>query len=121
MHKKIFLVGTFLTAFAGIMFLIGMIGSSFATDNQGSPGSATYWKYEGEKGAYYAIAAVGLLFSFFGIPILIIGGLLKSKEQTQLTSQQHHISLDRHCPNCGRPIPLDARICPYCKKDFEQK
>lgn len=24
----------------------------------------------------------------------------------------------RMCPNCGRPIPMDAQICPYCGKDF---
>ena len=27
---------------------------------------------------------------------------------------------DRRCPNCGRSIPVDARICPYCNKNFEQ-
>jgi len=27
---------------------------------------------------------------------------------------------DRKCPNCGRAIPLDARTCPYCGKNFEQ-
>lgn len=25
----------------------------------------------------------------------------------------------RMCPNCGRPIPMDANICPYCGKKFE--
>jgi len=24
----------------------------------------------------------------------------------------------RICPNCGRPIPMDALICPYCEKRF---
>ena len=27
---------------------------------------------------------------------------------------------DRRCPDCGRVIPFDAKICPYCKKDFEE-
>ena len=27
---------------------------------------------------------------------------------------------DRKCPNCGRGIPMDARTCPYCGKNFEQ-
>ena len=27
---------------------------------------------------------------------------------------------DRRCPNCGRAIPFDAIICPYCKRDFEK-
>jgi predicted nucleic acid-binding Zn ribbon protein len=26
----------------------------------------------------------------------------------------------RHCPNCGRAIPEDARSCPYCNKKFEE-
>lgn len=26
----------------------------------------------------------------------------------------------RHCPNCGRAIPEDARTCPYCGKKFEE-
>ena len=26
----------------------------------------------------------------------------------------------RHCPNCGRGIPEDARSCPYCNKKFEE-
>jgi len=24
----------------------------------------------------------------------------------------------RRCPNCGRVIPEDARICPYCERFF---
>lgn len=27
----------------------------------------------------------------------------------------------RMCPNCGRPIPMDAQVCPYCGKDFRQQ
>jgi len=26
--------------------------------------------------------------------------------------------VNRNCPNCGRPIPEDAGICPYCGKKF---
>jgi len=27
---------------------------------------------------------------------------------------------DRRCVKCGRVIPMDARICPYCKYDYEE-
>jgi uncharacterized membrane protein len=27
----------------------------------------------------------------------------------------------RICPACGRPIPMDAQVCPYCGKDFRQQ
>jgi len=26
---------------------------------------------------------------------------------------------ERRCPGCGRVIPDDARVCPYCGKNFE--
>jgi len=26
---------------------------------------------------------------------------------------------DRRCPNCGRGIPDDANVCPYCQKQFD--
>jgi len=29
-------------------------------------------------------------------------------------------SVDRRCPNCGRIIPFDSIICPYCGKRFDQ-
>jgi len=29
-------------------------------------------------------------------------------------------SSERRCPNCGRIIPDDARVCPYCSKKFEE-
>ena len=28
-------------------------------------------------------------------------------------------SNERRCPNCGRNIPFDSRICPYCGKKFD--
>lgn len=27
---------------------------------------------------------------------------------------------DRRCPECGRGIPFDAKICPYCGKKFKE-
>jgi hypothetical protein len=27
----------------------------------------------------------------------------------------------RYCTNCGREIPFDANVCPYCGKDFRVK
>ena len=34
--------------------------------------------------------------------------------------QQQGPGTGRMCPNCGRPIPMDAQVCPYCGKDFRQ-
>lgn len=35
--------------------------------------------------------------------------------------QQQQQAAGRMCTNCGRPIPMDAQVCPYCGKNFQQK
>ena len=35
--------------------------------------------------------------------------------------QQQQQAGGRMCTNCGRPIPMDAQVCPYCGKNFQQK
>ncbi len=41
--------------------------------------------------------------------------IAEAQSQTSSEKPQH----DRYCPKCGRSIPFDAVICPYCKKEFE--
>jgi len=45
-------------------------------------------------------------------PAAIIYFFMKYEEVLQNNQQ------NRVCPNCGRAIPFDANICPYCKHDF---
>jgi predicted amidophosphoribosyltransferase len=39
--------------------------------------------------------------------IRIFGGFLKKRD-------------DRYCPKCGREIPFDVKVCPYCGKKFKE-
>jgi len=32
--------------------------------------------------------------------------------------QQQQQGQGRVCPSCGRPIPMDAQVCPYCANKF---
>jgi len=74
------------------------------------------WVYKdaekrGSSGALWLI--IVLLTGIIGIIIWLlvrppIGGT--KKEETS----------ERRCPGCGRVIPMDARICPYCGKKFEE-
>ena len=72
-----------------------------------------------------------LTFISFGIgiictwPLLLIGfllfivGIAKGEKQTNIIQPtKQNLETDRHCPNCGKAIPSDARICPYCEKKF---
>ena len=77
------------------------------------------WVYKdaekrGSSGALWLIIVI--ITGIIGLIIWLvvrppIGG--KKTEDTTSTGGD-----DRRCPNCGRVIPLDANVCPYCGKDF---
>lgn len=55
--------------------------------------------------------------------IIFILGLVASPGEIKFTQQpiekKEKPEKSRYCPECGRSIPFDAKICPYCKKDFK--
>jgi len=51
--------------------------------------------------------------------IVIITGLLGLIIWLVVRGEKEKSS--RHCPNCGRGIPEDARVCPYCNKKFDEQ
>jgi hypothetical protein len=112
MRRNIVIIGIIISAIAFCMFIFGVSAHGAAKYNQNiDPTHAS--DYNTQIFIYNLLADLGFILMFIGIPTAIIGLVLKSKEQKQISS-------DRHCPNCGRVIPIDARICPYCKKDFEK-
>ena len=56
----------------------------------------------------YIIGALGVLLIFISVPMILIGLVLKSEKQQKVVS-------GRRCPKCGREIPFDAVVCPYCQ------
>jgi predicted nucleic acid-binding Zn ribbon protein len=69
------------------------------------------------------VAVYFLLFLIVGIimPYVVQSELNKLSDNPNLINalpQQY--SSGRICPNCGRPIPMDSQVCPYCGKDFRQ-
>ena len=73
------------------------------------------WVYKdaekrGKSGALWLIIVI--LLGFIGIIIWLIVRPPIGGEKTAESG--------RRCPNCGRPIPMDARVCPYCGKKFEE-
>jgi len=62
------------------------------------------------------------LLQTIGVILLITGGIVTiigiiSKEKNIIPIQSPR---DRTCLKCGKTIPFDASICPYCKYDFKQ-
>ena len=50
----------------------------------------------------------------------IIGLIIWLVIRPPIGGEKSAAASDRKCPNCGRPIPMDARACPYCAKKFEE-
>jgi hypothetical protein len=69
------------------------------------------------------IVIFGPLFLILLILFLLIVAILfryKQLYQKTVNIQQNNIyTRGRLCTNCGRPIPFDALLCPYCGKKFK--
>jgi protein-S-isoprenylcysteine O-methyltransferase Ste14 len=100
MKQEEVIIGVILIAVGAILFFMGQsMDNSFLYSNPGP------------------------IMKLFGAVLLIVGFIVSiigatEKDTQKKTVQQPRV---RFCPACGRSIPFDARICPYCKKDFEQK
>lgn len=84
---------------------------------------ACIWIYKdaekrGKSGAVWVLLLIvaSLFFSFIGFVIVIVVWLATRPPIGETKGQTGRI-----CPNCGRPIPMDAQVCPYCGKDFRQQ
>jgi len=85
---------------------------------------ACIWIYKdaekrGKSGGLWVLILIiaSLFLSFLGLIIVIIVWLVIRPPiggEPKKTA-----STERRCPNCGRVIPDDARVCPYCSKKFD--
>ncbi len=73
------------------------------------------WMYKdaekrGKSGALWLI--IGLILGIIGLIVwLIVRPEIGEKKEEQ--------GGERYCPDCGRSIPIDATVCPYCGTRLE--
>ena len=48
----------------------------------------------------------------------IIGLIIWLIVRPPVGGKKESMASDRRCPECGRTIPEDAKVCPYCGKKF---
>jgi len=88
-------------------------------------------------GVIFIVVGVALTFVTFGIGIicawplivvglilLLIGAVLPPDGRPVVIHQPPPSEASRnkrYCTNCGREIPFDSNVCPYCGKDFRSK
>ena len=63
----------------------------------------------------------GILWLLIVFVLGIIGFIIWLVVRPPIGGEKAQQASGRNCPNCGRPIPMDAQVCPYCGKDFRQK
>lgn len=98
------------------IYLAGMLGEIFGSISSiNNTTSITFMQNTGGIGILGIIPSILFIYAFY-IPYKRIkdGELVP-----QLETQAYSAYSGRICPNCGRPIPMDANICPYCGKNFE--
>jgi len=71
----------------------------------------------------FGIVCTGPLF-LIGFIIFVIGFFISEEIKREVhhyykTQPTPPTSSNRYCPNCGRSIPFDAAICPYCGLKFQ--
>ena len=64
------------------------------------------------------ILIIAGIIIFILIVAWLIGGGRKKTEIHYIQQQPQQDTAIRYCPNCGRGIPFDVKICPYCEKRF---
>jgi len=75
--------------------------------------AAAYWAYkDAKKRGVEHPGLWGVVVFFAGLIGIIIYLVLRNNLKPS--------TLNRFCTSCGRIIPFDANICPYCGKKFEK-
>jgi energy-coupling factor transporter transmembrane protein EcfT len=87
-QRNIFIIGIIVSIIAIFTLFVGVTAKDYALD---------------------VIGGLGFMLLFLGLPIAIIGAVMKSNDQKKV------LPSTRMCPKCGREIPFDAIVCPYCQ------
>ena len=112
MRRNVVIISIIISAIAVFMIIVGIGGYRNAAN-------AKIWdftdsgRYDDDIYLYSSIGGFGIILLFVGIPLTLIGLVMKSKEQKKV------VQSNRRCPKCGREIPFDAVVCPYCTYDFK--
>jgi ribosomal protein S27AE len=65
------------------------------------------------------IGLLGIFISMISGLLILLGIILVAVGTTYNPLKEKVDNKDRYCPRCGRSIPFDAVVCPYCKYDFD--
>jgi len=73
--------------------------------------------YKDVMSFYETIFNISILIIIVSFIMMLYGVFTENKDKQKTEIKK---SNDRFCPSCGRIIPFDANVCPYCGKKFEE-
>jgi len=74
------------------------------------------------NGGCYIISIMIIIFGItVGLYGLLADPVLVLRHEGVHESRNEEYYDDRRCPQCGRIIPFDSELCPYCGFDFDLK
>ncbi|MCK4365616.1 MAG: zinc ribbon domain-containing protein [Thermoplasmatales archaeon] len=115
MKKNVLILGIILFATGALLFSIISPAISFS----GISGSGTN---TGLITAGAVLWIVGLILMPIGSILSFAGIFIYLKSETEPYNLDPFKTTPkiqtRYCPNCGRSIPFDSVICPYCSKKY---
>ncbi len=118
MKKNIVIIGTIIISIGIFLFIFGSMATSNTKGNfWGYMLSKNSEAYERDIMGARLVTNIGLFLAFIGFPLMIVGLVKDGGIMNQASIEQNK---DRRCPGCGRVIPFDAIICPYCERDFRE-
>jgi len=98
--------------FTGVMCIIPIIGFIIWI-------VLAIWVYKDAEKRDSSGALWLIIVLITGLLGLIIWLVVRPPEGGKKPNTSAAAPSDRRCPSCGRSIPDDARVCPYCGKNFE--
>ena len=116
-----------------ILFVFGVIMWQMGADNLYKAQIFGMLGHNSAQIAFWGLFTfIGFILFIVGIIVSIVGIALKEKNSIYQPNPQHQMSYYqqhnqqpiqqqlRYCQSCGRSIPMDANICPYCTKSPNQ-
>jgi len=103
-----------------VAWIFAVIGSIYLRKSYKAIAKHTEVKLFETTGTLYLVGAVTAIL-IIGLLILFIARIIEIIAFFSLPDKLPAAGKDaeRRCPSCGRIIPEDATVCPYCGKDFK--
>jgi hypothetical protein len=114
MRRNIVIIGIIISAIAAFMFIVGMVGLRTASLNRMFDFYQT-GTYNAQIAMFGSMFLIGFILLFIGIPMAIIGAILKGEEQKKIQSVE--IPQPIQTPLSSQQVPIQQQTADVTKME----